>query len=82
MSAPEERKQPLAPAAVITGATLGIGRALADEFAKHGHTVVLVARTEATLAKEASEIGAAHGVPVFYVACDLATREGCDHERA
>jgi uncharacterized protein len=78
MSAPEERKPPLAPAAVITGATLGIGRALADEFAKHGHTLLLVARTESALQKAASEIAAAHDVPVHYAACDLSTREGCD----
>ena len=78
MSPAEERKQPLAPAAVITGATLGIGRALADEFAQHGHTLLLVARTAAALQKAASEIASAHDVPVYYVACDLSTREGCD----
>jgi len=78
MSPAEERKQTLAPAAVITGATLGIGRALADEFAKHGHTLLLVARSEAALQKAASEIASAHDVPVHYAACDLSTREGCD----
>jgi len=78
MSPAEKRKQPLAPAAVITGATLGIGRALAEEFAKHGHTLLLVARTEAALQKAASEIASAHDVPVYHAACDLSTREGCD----
>ena len=74
----DERPGPLAPAAVITGATQGIGRALAHEFAKGGHTLLLVARTEAGLAKAAQEIAAAHGATVHHVACDLATREGCD----
>jgi uncharacterized protein len=69
---------PFAPAAIITGATQGIGRALADEFANGGHTLLLVARTETTLAKAASEIAARYNVPVHYVACDLSTREGCD----
>jgi len=78
MSAPEDKPEPLAPAAVITGATQGIGRALAEEFAKHGHTLLLAARTKAKLARTASELNAAYGVPVHYVACDLSTREGCD----
>ncbi|ODS02879.1 hypothetical protein AUC71_12880 [Methyloceanibacter marginalis] len=68
----------LAPAAVITGATQGIGRALAEEFAKHGHTLLLVARNEEALAKTAREIASAHDVPAHHAACDLATPEGCD----
>jgi len=78
MNARDETPGPLAPAVIITGATQGIGRALADEFAKGGHTLLLVARTEATLAKAASEITARYKVPVHYVACDLSTGEGCD----
>jgi short-subunit dehydrogenase len=78
MNAAEDRSEALAPAAVITGATQGIGRALANEFAKHGHTVVLVARTEAGLAKAADAVAATHGVPVHHVACDLSTSEGCE----
>ena len=70
--------QPHAPAAVITGATQGIGRALADEFAKTGHTLLLVARTEAALAKTAGEVSARYQVPVHYVACDLSAPDGCD----
>lgn len=78
MNAREETSKPLAPAAVITGATQGIGRALADEFAKHGHTVLLVARHEESLAKAAREVTAAHNVSAHYAACDLSTPEGCD----
>ena len=77
MNARETQKL-LAPAAVITGATQGIGRALAAEFAKHGHDVFLVARHEAPLAKTASELAAAYNVEAHYAACDLSTLEGCD----
>lgn len=78
MNARDKTPELLAPAAVITGATQGIGRALADEFAKGGHTLLLIARTETTLAKAASEIAAKYNVAVHYVACDLSTKEGCD----
>jgi len=71
-------KSPPRPAAVITGATQGIGRALAHEFAKTGHTLLLVARTEATLAKTASEVSTQYNVPVHYVATDLSSPDGCD----
>jgi len=77
-NARDERPEPLAPAAVITGATRGIGRALADEFAKGRHTLLLVARDEATLAKTANEVAAKYGVKVHHVACDLSTAEGCE----
>ena len=74
----EEKLKPLEPAAVITGATQGIGRALAEEFARHGHTVLIVARHEAALAETAKAIAAAHNVRADYAACDLATEQGCD----
>ena len=77
MNASDETPK-LAPAAVITGATQGIGRALVDEFAKGGHTLLLVARTEAKLAEIASETAAKYGVAVHYVSCDLSAKEGCD----
>jgi uncharacterized protein len=37
------------PITLITGASAGIGAALADEFAQHGHMLVLVARREPQL---------------------------------
>jgi len=65
------------PAVVITGATEGIGRALAEEFARDGHALVLVARDHAKLVKTAEELARAHGVEVKVTAQDLSTPEGC-----
>ncbi len=47
---------------LITGASAGIGAALAHEFAAHGHEVVLIARREQQLAALADTI-AARGAP-------------------
>ncbi len=79
----EEKRSTLKPAVVITGATRGIGRALADEFAKNGHAVMLTGRDEARLADAVKAIRAAHNVPVYSVRCDLAAHDaGTTIERA
>ena len=67
----------LGPAAVITGATQGIGRALADEFARNGHTLLLVARDEAALTRVARELSERHGVRIEIAAHDLSAADGC-----
>src|SRR5262249_58017990 len=46
------------PITLITGASAGIGTALAHEFAAHGHELVLVARREERLGKLADAITA------------------------
>src|SRR4051812_24251942 len=43
--------------AVITGASSGIGKALAQQFAAHGYDVVLVARNRAALEDAARDLG-------------------------
>jgi short-subunit dehydrogenase len=45
------------PSAIVTGATSGIGRALAVELARRGWDLALTARREAMLAEVAGEIG-------------------------
>ena len=69
--------QPSTPATVITGATQGIGCALAEEFARGGHALLLVARDEAKLADTARGLADRHAVQVKFAACDLSTVEGC-----
>jgi short-subunit dehydrogenase len=56
--------------ALITGASAGIGAALAREFATHGHDVVLVARRKERLERLASELEA-RGVTATTIAMDL-----------
>jgi uncharacterized protein len=73
-----KRMEPFAAAVVITGATQGIGRALAEEFARDGHRLVLIARDEQKLAATAGALNENHGVEVKVFACDLGSPEGCD----
>jgi uncharacterized protein len=66
------------PVFLITGASSGIGAALAREFARHGHTLVLTARREAELDRLADEI-ARTGVPRPHViGADIASGAGAD----
>jgi uncharacterized protein len=53
---------------LITGASTGIGRALAREFASHGHDLVLVARREDALREVSRELKSR----VHLIAMDLA----------
>lgn len=57
---------------LVTGASLGIGRELALEYARHGHDLVLVARTQSKLDELAEEIRERHGRIAHVVPMDLA----------
>jgi len=63
--------------ALITGASTGIGEALAREFARHGNDVVLVARRRERLDELATELSG-HGVESHVVAMDLAEAGGAE----
>jgi NAD(P)-dependent dehydrogenase (short-subunit alcohol dehydrogenase family) len=59
----------LARTIVITGAGVGLGRALARRFASEGETVILLGRTAAKIEAAAAEIGAR----AMAVACDVSS---------
>ncbi len=58
-------------ATVITGASSGIGEALAHLFAPEHQTLVLVARRKERLEALAKELNAKHGIKVHVIAQDL-----------
>jgi hypothetical protein len=60
---------------LITGASAGIGAALARVYAGHGWDVILTARREAALTALANEITAAQGVMATVLPADLADPE-------
>jgi 3-oxoacyl-[acyl-carrier protein] reductase len=62
--------------ALVCAASKGLGRGCAEALAREGVDVTIVARTEATVAHTAEEIGAMAGRKVAWVACDITTVAG------
>ena len=58
-------------AALITGASAGIGSEIAKLLAARGHNLVIVARRKERLVALADELSEAHGVRVETIACDV-----------
>jgi short-subunit dehydrogenase len=63
------------PLALVTGASGGIGYELARVLARHGHDLVLVARSADKLAALAERLELDHGITVRAIAKDLARPE-------
>ena len=61
--------------AVITGATKGIGAAVAEKFASEGFAVAICARNAADLERFAQYLTQQYGVEVLAVPCDVAKKD-------
>lgn len=62
--------------ALITGASSGIGKALAAEFARDGYDVVLAARSVEKMQALAEQLQAEYSVTATVIAADLETPDG------
>lgn len=64
---------------IITGATMGIGRATANVFAEQQAKVVITARNADTLAETAKAISGQTGATVYPVTCDITKDQDVDN---
>src|SRR5260370_35822245 len=60
--------------AIVTGGSLGIGKAIALELAREGVNVAIAARTKGPLEAAAHEIGSATGRRIIPVAADATSK--------
>ena len=65
-------------AALVTGASSGIGEAIARRLAERGHRLILVARSTDALRALANELSTEHGVRAEPLACDLTDPDARD----
>jgi len=64
--------------AIVTGGSLGIGKAIARELAREGVDVVIVARSKDVLESAAKEIGDQTGQRIVPMAANVTSREQVD----
>ncbi len=64
---------------VITGASSGIGKALASEFAARGSNLVLAARQYVTLCEISQDIEKTYGIKCVAVQCDVSIETDCEY---
>ena len=63
---------------LITGASAGIGRSLAEVFAANGHDLILVARRVEALRELAASLSERHGIRAVDIPIDLSVRRSAD----
>src|SRR5574343_1908527 len=68
--------------ALITGASSGIGKALAHEFARDGYDLVLVARSVEKMQALADALQQAHGIQATVIGADLESTAGAQRLHA
>ena len=56
---------------LVTGASSGIGRDLAEQFARHGYNVILVARSTNKLIQLAADLSARYAITATPLSADL-----------
>lgn len=64
---------------IITGASSGIGKSLAEEFARRGANLVLAARQYVTLCEIAQSLQDQYQIKAVAVQCDVSVEEDCKH---
>ncbi len=64
---------------IITGASSGIGKAMAHEFARRGANLVLAARQYVTLCEIALDLEKQYKIKAIAVQCDVAVPEDCKY---
>ena len=62
--------------AVVTGASLGIGRSIAKELAERGHNLILSSLPGQSLSVLCQEIESANNIRAFSFECDLTSENG------
>ncbi|ATP57004.1 short chain dehydrogenase [Pedobacter ginsengisoli] len=63
---------------IITGASSGIGKACAEEFARRGANLVLGARQYVTLCEITADLEARYGIRAIAVQADVSKEEECE----
>lgn len=74
----QERKKAMNNTALVTGASGGLGLEFAKLLAKDGNDLLLVARNGHRLEEIKNELEQAHGVKVYFLACDLTQDDGAN----